>query len=85
MCGSGTFYLIERHGYELRGPHVAGAGAVIESTVPGNQAGGLLQACIFQGADQIDFLPHSPLYGRGRLDVFDSVSLHPCEGGSVTE
>jgi subtilisin family serine protease len=77
LCGSNQGYLIGA-GTSFAAPHVAAAAAVVESTVPGDQHGLWLHACLVHGADQIDGKPLSPLYGRGRLDVLDAVSRFGC-------
>ena len=78
ICATGNFYLVGATGTSFSAPLVAGVAAVIESTVPGDQNRRRLTACIYKGADIIDGLFKSPLYGRGRVDVFDSVRKSGC-------
>jgi len=75
------FYLLGGDGTSFASPHAAGAGAVIESAIPGNQNGLLLMFCIKRGAEKIDGRYISPLYGFGRINVLRSVNSRGCGGG----
>jgi lantibiotic leader peptide-processing serine protease len=77
-CDTSPFFYLTGDGTSFASPHAAGAAAVIESTLPGDQAGDLLGKCLLRGADKIDGLTISPLYGRGRINVLNSVSLRGC-------
>ena len=78
VCGLGNFYLQGGFGTSFAAPLVAGAAAVVESAVPGNQLGGQLAACLARGADHPDGLAASPSYGQGRINVLRSVQLSGC-------
>jgi len=69
VCNLGTFYLTGAFGTSFAAPQVAGAAAVIESAIPGDQVGARLAACLYRGAAHPDGLPVSPYYGRGRVNV----------------
>jgi subtilisin family serine protease len=81
FCPGPNFYVAST-GTSWSAPHVAGAGAVVESTIPGNQGSSHLRQCLFEGADEIDGRSLSFFYGRGRLNVLQSVGLKGC-GGAV--
>jgi subtilisin family serine protease len=82
-CSSGSDYLFGGAGTSFAAPHVAGAAAVVESMLPGDQNGSQLETCLFLGADQPDGQVLSPLYGRGRLNVLQSVGSPGCGQGVV--
>ena len=65
--------LVGFNGTSFSAPTVAGAGAVVESSLSSNQTGAELEACILNGADKIDGLQISPIYGHGRLNVLQAV------------
>ncbi len=72
--------LIVGAGTSFASPMVAGAVAVIESAVPGNQAPKFLKDCLFKGLDHPDGNLPSDLYTSGRLNIFNSVSIPRCGG-----
>ena len=72
VCGATNRYILSS-GTSYSAPLVAGAAAVVESSLEGNQSAAELQACILSGADRIDGLRVSPFYGRGRLNVLGAV------------
>lgn len=63
-CAGGTFYIFA-NGTSAASPHVAGAGAVVESNV-GSMPTGQLEQCLLTTAKAL--LP-AWKYGKGRLDV----------------
>jgi subtilisin family serine protease len=78
VCALGNFYLQGGFGTSFAAPHVAGAAAVLESAMPGNQIGAQLESCLIKGAVHPDGKLLSPLYGRGRIDVLRSVQASGC-------
>lgn len=71
LIGSGTSFA---------SPMVAGAVAVIESAVPGNQAPKFLKDCLFKGLDHPDGNFPSDLYTSGRLNIFNTLQIPRCAG-----
>ncbi|MDQ3698923.1 MAG: S8 family serine peptidase [Gemmatimonadota bacterium] len=71
VCGADGFYLLGA-GTSGASPHVAGAGAVVESVFPGDQGPRILDHCILTRADKI-INPNTGRpdrkYGAGRLNV----------------
>ncbi|MGH7577939.1 MAG: S8 family serine peptidase [Longimicrobiales bacterium] len=65
-------------GTSFAAPHVTGLAAVVESATRRDTFGVLLAACAIRGADRLDGEFLSPLYGFGRIDVFDSVRQFGC-------
>jgi subtilisin family serine protease len=75
VCGGDGFYLFGA-GTSGAAPHVAGAGAVTESNIPGNQGEERLRTCVLAGADFVKgLLPKQQ--GSGRLNVLHGAR---CEG-----
>jgi len=72
VCGADGFYFFGA-GTSFAAPHVAGVGALAESSLAGNQRAGLLDACLFLNVDPIFAgpLPDSR-YGAGRLNALRS-------------
>jgi subtilisin family serine protease len=65
FCGDDGFYLVA-DGTSASAPHVAGAAAVTESTLKGNQGPGKLENCILDGADHVG---NAVFFGAGRINV----------------
>lgn len=75
---STTSFLRGGDGTSFAAPHVSGLAAVVESAVGHDVFGVLVAACAIRGADRLDGELLSPLYGWGRIDVFDSVRQFGC-------
>ncbi len=76
-CASGSVYVLG-WGTSFAAPHVAGAAAVLESLIPGDQGGADLTTCLYRGADHPDGTPVSPRYGRGRVNVLRAIQSSGC-------
>jgi subtilisin family serine protease len=70
VCGADGFYVFT-NGTSLAAPHVAGVGALAESSITGDQGAGVLDGCILLNADQILRPNGRPdlRYGAGRVNA----------------
>lgn len=72
-CEGGAFYAFA-DGTSAAAPHVAGAGAVSESNLPGDQTPAELEQCLLAGADNIG---SAVFFGAGRLNVLAGAACRP--------
>jgi subtilisin family serine protease len=61
--------LFNRAGTSAAAPHVAGAAAVVESELDGDQSADRLRYCLFKGADDLGKPGTDKEYHKGRVNV----------------
>ncbi len=70
-CGPTTYLFLQ--GTSMATPHVAGLAALIDGPSGGSLSAGQLRARIKNGADDLGRKGADQFYGRGRINVFNSV------------
>lgn len=73
VCGDPVSYALAA-GTSFASPIVAGAGAVLESNLAGNNSAEEFVTCILRGNDNVG---RTRIFGRGRLNVLKSAGLCP--------
>jgi subtilisin family serine protease len=77
VCGTTRGYLLAT-GTSASAPHVAGLAAFLDSQYGGLLSASRMRALIEQNADDIGKPGTDPFFGKGRINVFNSVNtVHP--------